>query len=107
MPVLGALIQALFGGVAAWFASALAKRLAIAAAAIAGLATITAALLAVYQAAVSPLIEQAFATQYGQVIGLAFPPVAGNCLAALGVCWAAGVVYRWKLAAIRISAGAG
>lgn len=106
MPVLGALFATLFGGIASFLVAMLGKKLAVAAAAVAGLALATGVLIAGFRAIVAPLVAQAFHTQYGQFIGLAFPPAAGNCLAAIALTWSACTLYKWQVKAIQISASA-
>lgn len=106
MPLLGALLVNLFGGVGAWFVAMLGRKAAVAAAAVTAFGAATVALLATFRALVVPLLSQAFSTSYGQVIGLAFPPVAGNCLAVIGATWAACALYKWQAEAIKISSSA-
>lgn len=37
---------------------------------------------------IAPLIGALFSTSYGQVIGMAFPPIAGTIIVGLGSLWA-------------------
>jgi len=104
MPLLGALIISLASGIASFFVQFLTRKLAIAAAAVAALGVVTVALLAGFNGLVAPLVAQLFATSYGQVIGLAFPPVAGTCMATISACWAACTLYKWQVRAISLSA---
>jgi hypothetical protein len=106
MPLLGALLATLFGGVASFLVAIFAKKFAVAAAAVAALAVATVALMAAFRSLVAPLVANAFNTQYGQFIGLAFPPAAGNCLATIALCWSACALYRWQVTAIKLSASA-
>lgn len=106
MPVLGALFATLFGGFATFLAGFITKKVLVAGTAVAALAASMGALLLLFRTQVAPLIEQAFSTNYGQVIGLAFPPIAGNCLAVIAAVWAGCVLYRWQVTAIKISASA-
>lgn len=103
MPLLGSLLLTLVSGFASFLAQFLAKKVAIIAAALTGLAAITVALLAVFNSLVAPLAEQAFSTEYGQFLGLCFPPVSGNCLAAIGACWAACTLYGWQVKALSLA----
>jgi len=102
MPLLGALLTTLFGGIATWFVSILGRKLAVAAAGIGALATITGALMLAMRSVVNPLLASMFSTQYGQFLGLAFPPVAGTCIAAIATTWAACALYKWQRAAVNI-----
>lgn len=106
MPLLGALLVSLFGGIASWLAEVVTRKVVVAGAAITAFGVATVALLAAFNGLVAPLVARAFSTSYGQVIGLAFPPVAGTCLATLGACWAACALYKWQAAAIKLGASA-
>lgn len=103
MPLLGALIISLASGIATFFVQFLTRKLAIAAAAVAAFGLVTTALLAGFNALVAPLVGQLFMTSYGQVIGLAFPPVAGSCMAVIGICWGACTLYKWQVGAIKLA----
>jgi hypothetical protein len=97
MPLLGALLVTLASGLAEFFVKFMSGKLAIGAAAVSLLAVITAALLVTFNALVVPLAQNAFSNEVGQFLGLAFPPVAGDCMAAMGTCWAACTLYAWQL----------
>lgn len=103
MPLLGSLLVKLFGGLAAWLVTILGRKLAVSTAAVASLAAITTALIVTFRALMAPLLQAMFQTQYGQFMGLAFPPVAGNCIAAIGATWAACALYRWQKSAISLA----
>lgn len=106
MPLLGALLGNLFTGLAAFLVTFLTRKVAVATAAVAAFGVVTVALLATFNTLVAPLAGALFNTAYGQVLGLAFPPMAGTCLAIMGSCWAACTLYRWQVAAIKLSASA-
>lgn len=103
MPLLGTLLVNLVGGLAGFFAQFLTRKVAVVSAALVALSTITAALLLVFNSAVSPLVGQLFATEYGQFLGLAFPPVAGNCLVTIGTVWSACTLYGWQAKALALA----
>jgi len=103
MPVLGALLYSLLGGLAAFFVKFMTRKMAVISAAITALAVITGALLLTFNTVISPLAQQAFSNEVGQFLGLAFPPVAGTCIAAMGTIWAACTLYGWQLRALAIS----
>lgn len=96
MPLLGGLVVALATQFGSLFALWFTQKAAIGLAAVATLATIVVALLVAMRAVVSPLLAQLFATEYGQFLGLAFPPIAGTCLAAIATTWAACTLYSWQ-----------
>jgi hypothetical protein len=102
------LLAKFLGGVLTAFAAFLfrlfgvkitARLLAVAAIAAAGVS-----LLAIFNGLVAPLAASAFSTSYGQVLGLAFPPVAGTCLAAFITTWVGCTAYALKAKAIRVTA---
>ncbi len=78
MPVLGALFVSLATGIASFFASFLTRKVAVATAAVAALATITGVLLLAFNAAVVPLLSGMFATSYGQFMGLGVSASIGD-----------------------------
>lgn len=103
MPLFGALFVSVFGSFAGFIATFLGRKVAVAAASIAALAILYGALFVTFNAIVQPLVAQLFSTQYGQALGLAFPPAAGNCLAALGAAWAATTAFGWNREALRLA----
>lgn len=94
MPLLGALLVNLFGGAfggaIAWFAKRGATKVAVGV----GLTASLAALMLLFNTTVAPLAAAMFNTQYGQFLGLAFPPVAGTCLTAISVVWIGCATFR-------------
>lgn len=106
MPLLGALISSLFGGVASFIAMLWAKKLAVTAVAVVAFAASLTVLMAAFNLIVTPLIASMFSTQFGQFLGLAFPPAAGTCLASLATCWGACALYKLKIQSIKMSASA-
>lgn len=106
MPLLAALWSALVGGIASFIAQLWAKKVAVVGLAVAAFATAFAALMVVFNELVVPLCAAMFSTQYGQFMGLAFPPIAGTCLVSLGSCWGACALYKLKMQSIKMSASA-
>jgi hypothetical protein len=105
MPILGGLLVSLFTGLGGLFSAIFGAQVAIRAAAVVSLVTFGVALLAVFNSAVAPLAAAVFSTAYGQLIGLAFPPIAGTCLAAVSACWSACALYGVQRRALSIVAG--
>lgn len=95
MPFLGALLQGLFGNIYALVLAIVGARYAVALSAVIGLATLYVAAVAAFTAFVNPLLAELFNTQYGQFMGLAFPPVAGTVVAGLSALWVGLVGYRY------------
>lgn len=106
MPLLGALLSSLAGGIASLFALIWAKKISVTAIAVIAFAAALTALMATFNLLVTPLIQEMFSTSLGQFIGLAFPPLAGTCLASLGTCWGACALYKLKVQAVKMSASA-
>lgn len=104
MPIFAALFVSIFGSLAGFLAAIVGRKVAVAAASIACLAILYGALFVAFNTIVSPLVAGMFSTQYGQALGLAFPPCAGNCLAALGSAWAATTAFGWNREALRLAA---
>lgn len=106
MPLLAGLIQSLLGGLAAQFISMFVKKAATAAGAAAAIGVCMAVLVVSFNTLVAPFVASMFTTTYGQFIGLAFPPIAGTCLASIGATWAACGLYKLKVATIKATASA-
>ena len=104
MPILASLFMSLFGGIAAFFIEFVTKKIAVAGAAVAAFAICLGVLMAVFNAAVAPLVQAMFSTSYGQFIGLAFPPMAGTCLASISAVWIACALYKLKMQSIKLTA---
>lgn len=105
MPLLGSLIAGLFASLTsvlgAWFGVSVAVKVA----AVAAFLAFAAALLAVFNTAVAPLVGAMFATSWGMVLGLAFPPIAGTCLAVLAAVWGACGLYGMQRKALGLVTG--
>lgn len=97
-------MMSLFGGIAAFFIEFVTKKIAVAGAAIAAFAVSLGVLMTLFNAAVAPLVQAMFSTSYGQFIGLAFPPMAGSCLAAISTMWMACALYKLKMQSIKLTA---
>lgn len=106
MPLLAALLSSLVGGIASFIALLWAKKLAVSGLAIVGFALALTALMLVFNQLVTPLVAAMFSTQYGQFLGLAFPPMAGTCMASIATCWGACALYKLKMQSIKMSASA-
>jgi len=104
MPLFATFVGSIFGALSTWLVGLLGARVALRVAAIATLAGLAVALLAFFNGVVAPMAGAAFSTSYGQLIGLAFPPAAGTCLAAIAAVWAGCVTYRLQVQAVKITA---
>lgn len=106
MPLLGALIASLFGGIASMIGLFWAKKISVTVLAVGAFALALAALMTMFNALVAPLLAEMFSTSLGQFIGLAFPPIAGTCLASMATCWGGCALYKLKIQAVKMSASA-
>lgn len=95
MPFLGQLLAGLLGNFYALVLALVGARYALALSAVVGLATLYVAAVAAFSAFISPLLGSLFSTQYGQFLGLAFPPVAGTVVAGLSGLWLGLMGYRY------------
>lgn len=94
MPLLAAWLGNLFGGLVAFLARFVGVKLAARTLGVAGMVAAIAALMALFNTQIAPLVAQAFSTSYGAVIGLAFPPIAGTCLATITTVWVGCATYK-------------
>jgi hypothetical protein len=106
MPVLAQLFVSLFGGLASSLVAMGTKKVATVAAAVVAFGLALAALMGVFNALVAPMVQAMFSTQYGQFLGLAFPPISGTCMAGIATCWGACALYKLKVQSIKMSASA-
>lgn len=74
MPLFAALFSALFSSLGIFLAKMFAAKLAIRIAGVAVLVALSGGLVTTFNAMIVPLLSLLFNTQYGQFIGLAFPP---------------------------------
>jgi len=105
MPLLGALLVGLFGGLTTFLAEFVGKKVAVALAYAAVLTSSFVALLALLGSVVAPLLAGLFSSfPYVGWMGLAFPPVTGACLAALATTWAGCMLYKWQRDVLKVMA---
>lgn len=104
MPLLAGLLAQLFGGIAAQIVAMFVKKGTTAIAAATAIGVCMTVLVVSFNTIVSPFIASMFSTNFGQFIGLAFPPIAGTCLASIGATWAACGLYKLKVATIKATA---
>lgn len=105
MPILGGLLVSLFTGLGGLFSAIFGAQMAVKLAAVAAFLSFGLVLLGVFNAVVAPIAAAAFSTSYGQVIGLAFPPISGTCVAAVAAVWSACGLYGIQRRALGMMAG--
>lgn len=98
--------MSLMGGIASFLVQFVTKKIAVVAAAIAAIAAAFGVLMTLFNLLVTPLAAAMFSTQYGQFLGLAFPPMAGQCLAAITASWIGCALYKLKVQSIKLTASA-
>jgi Family of unknown function (DUF5455) len=105
MPILGGLLVSLFTGLGGLFSAIFGAQIAVKLAAVAAFVGFGVVLLGVFNTLVAPIAAAVFSTSFGQVLGLAFPPIAGTCLAAVSAVWAACGLYGIQRRALSMVAG--
>jgi hypothetical protein len=95
MPLLASLLASIgtsiFGLIAGLVGAKIAARLV----AVAGLATLYISCVVYFTSVVGPWMATVFSSQYGQLLGLLFPPISGSIIASLAGYWGcvAGLKY--------------
>jgi hypothetical protein len=105
VPILGTLLVSLFTGIGGLASAIFGAQVAVRLAAVASFLGFGVVLLALFNSLVAPIAGAVFSTQYGQFIGLAMPPIAGTCLAAVSSLWAACGLYGIQRRALGMVAG--
>jgi hypothetical protein len=105
MPLLAALIKAGLGWVGGLLLAVVQAQIAARLAAVAVLAGMYVAALTVFSVFIAPLLGALFSTTYGQVLGLAFPPVAGTVCAGIVALWVALVTKNYAQRFVRVAVG--
>lgn len=95
MPALAALLVGWFARFFSFLVAEVGFKWAIRITIVAAVAAVYIALVTLFNSTISPLIAALFATSYGTVIGLAFPPISGTVVTGLAVLWAAKVAYSY------------
>jgi len=97
MPLLAALVKALFGSAISLLLALAAARETIRLSGVLVLAGLYLSAVAVWSAFVSPLLSSLFSTSYGQVLGLAFPPISGTVITGLALLWSTLLAKRFLI----------
>lgn len=105
MPLFAAFFGALFSSLGVFLAKMFAAKLAIRVLGVGALTALAAGLVTTFNNAIAPLMAQLFSTQYGQFLGLAFPPIAGTCLSVYFSVMLAVATYRMQARAVSLTAG--
>lgn len=105
MPLFAAFFGALFSALGAFLVKIFVAKIAIRVVAVTAILGLYSGLLVVFNALIAPLIAQVFANEYGQFLGLLFPPVAGTILAMLLGFYLTVKTYQLQARAIALTAG--
>lgn len=105
MPLFAALFSGIATSIFGLIASMVGAQIATRLVAVATVAALYVTFVGVFTAFIAPLIGSIFSTQYGQLLGLLFPPVAGTCVASLATLWAGILSYKYVSMFTRMAAG--
>lgn len=105
MSIFAQFFTALFSALGGFLLKLFAARVAIRLVAVGLMMALSASMFALFNTTIAPLIQQLFSTQYGQFLGLLFPPIAGTIIATLLACWLAVATYMVQKRAIEVTAG--
>lgn len=87
MPLLAKLLAALGGSIFGLIAAVTGAKLATRLIAVATLAALYISCVVYFTTVIGPWIGTVFASQYGQLLGLLFPPISGSVIASLAGYW--------------------
>lgn len=105
MPLLAAFLSTIFQAIAAFMLKVFLAKLSLRIIGYGLLIAISTAMVVAFNGYIAPLVGQVFNTQYGQFIGLAFPPVAGTCVATLVAAMGGVFAYRLKVRLVTQTTG--
>lgn len=101
MPILALLLKGFFVfAIKLWGAQQVAK-LGVRITVVGVIAAAYVALALAFSVLVNPLLGSLFSSEYGQLWGLAFPPIAGSVVAGLVGLWIAVRTFRYTREAVR------
>jgi Family of unknown function (DUF5455) len=95
MPIFAAFFGALFSALGTFIAKIFAVKVSLRLIGVTAIIGLWTAALSFFNSQLAPLISSAFNTQYGQLLGLVFPPIAGTCI--MVMIGALGYVQVYKL----------
>lgn len=105
MPLFAAFFGALFSSLGVFLAKMFAAKLAIRIAGVAALVALASAMVGTFNGYIAPLLSMMFNTQYGQFLGLAFPPVSGTVITTYMSAVLAVGTYKLQTRAVSLTAG--
>jgi len=105
MPLLAALLAGFFPALTAFLIRLFAAKLVMLTVGLGILVSLSVSFVSFFNNTISPLVAQAFNTQYGQFLGLAFPPVAGTCIATILAAVTFVGAYKLKVRYVKMATG--
>ena len=109
MPQLAAFLAGLFGSMLGELGKFLAKifvaKAAVRIGGVAALSAFAAGLVTTFNGYIAPLVAMLFNTQYGQFLGLAFPPISGTVITIYMSAVLAVGTYKLQVRAVSLTAG--
>ena len=104
MPLFAAFFGALFSSLGVFLAKMFAAKLAIRLVAVGVLVALAGGLVTAFNAWLVPMISMLFNTQYGQFLGLAFPPIAGTVMTTYMTAVLSVATYKLQSHAVSVTA---
>lgn len=105
MPLFAAFFGALFSSLGVFLAKMFAAKLAIRIAGVGVLVALATALVGTFNGFIAPMLQMMFNTQYGQFLGLAFPPISGTVMTTYMSAVLAVGTYKLQTRAVALTAG--
>jgi hypothetical protein len=105
MPLLGALLSGALTAIFTLISSLVGAQIAARILAVAFVAALYVALVLAFSALIAPWIGSIFTSEYGQLLGLLFPPVAGTVMASLSAFWGVVIGYRYVSTLTKMAVG--
>lgn len=105
MPLLATLLSGFGSAIYGLFAAILASRVAVRMSAVLALAAIYISCVVYFSTMIEPWLSGVFATQYGQLLGLLFPPVAGSVMASLAAYWTCVIGLKYTSSLTKMAVG--
>lgn len=102
MPALALLLKVALGNMYALYLALTSQAIAVRLAAVGIMAAAYVACVVGFTVFIAPLIANLFSTSYGQVIGLAFPPVSGTVVGGIVTLWGCMVTKAYYYKVIKL-----
>ena len=105
MPLFAALLAGFFPALTAFLLRIFAAKLVMLTIGLGLLSALGYGFVQFFSQTVSPLIGSLFTTQYGQFLGLAFPPAAGTCVVTMLSAFVFVSAYKLKVRYVKLATG--